>query len=148
MTASSRLQSKTYVLLAICILAGPFGNAMLGRGMKHFDGASVSLQTGIAIFSSPTIWLGIASLITFFVSYSVVLSWADYSFVQPASALSYLVVALLSWKLLGESISPMHWAGILVICLGVATVAGTSASTTGPAPDAPEIPVFDRRRTS
>jgi len=34
-------------------------------------------------------WLGIGSLLLFLVSFMVVLSWADYSFVMPASASSY-----------------------------------------------------------
>ena len=49
---------------------------------------------GLRVFASGTIWLGVASLITFFLAYILVLSWADYSYVQPASSFSYAVVAL------------------------------------------------------
>ena len=76
------------------------------------------------------IWLGIASLITFFVSYMLALSWADYSFVQPAASLAYGVVALLGYFLLGEHVSPLRWAGIGVICLGVFVVSHTAPRTT------------------
>ena len=51
---------------------------------------------------TPTIWLGIGALLTFFVAYMLVLSWADYSFVQPATSVSYAVVAFLSIFLLHE----------------------------------------------
>jgi hypothetical protein len=52
------------------------------------------LITTIVMVSPQLFWLGITSLTTFFVAYMVV-SWADYSFVQPASSLAYGVVALL-----------------------------------------------------
>jgi len=58
------------------------------------------------------------------------LSWADLSYVQPASAIGYAMVALLGYLLLGESVSPTRWMGVLCICGGVALVGGTDASTT------------------
>ena len=59
-------------------------------------------------YSLPTsVWLGVASLLTFFVANILVLSWADYSFVQPASSMAYGVVALLSIFVLGESVTPL-----------------------------------------
>jgi drug/metabolite transporter (DMT)-like permease len=88
------------------------------------------LHTALRIFTSGTIWLGIASLVTFFVAYMLVLSRADYSFVQPASSLAYGVVALLGYWMLGEKVSPLRWAGIAVICLGVFVVGRTSPRTT------------------
>ena len=55
---------------------------------------------------------------------------ADYSFVQPASSLAYGVVAVLGHLMLGERISPLRWAGIAVICLGVFVVGRTHPRTT------------------
>jgi drug/metabolite transporter (DMT)-like permease len=82
------------------------------------------------VFVTLPIWLGILSLITFFVAYMLVLSWADYSFVQPVSSVAYGVVALLGWLVLGEKVSLLRWAGIAVICLGVFVVSRTGAQTT------------------
>lgn len=67
---------------------------------------------------------------SFFIAYLLVLSWADYSFVQPASATSYAVVALLGHFALKETISPMRWLGVLVICSGVLVVGNTHPRTT------------------
>src|ERR1700757_1505950 len=131
MTQSRSLHLKTYLLIAVMIIAGPLGNVLLGKGMKHIDDITIwppsqLLHTGLNIFTSAFIWSGIASLVTFFVAYMLVLSWADYSFVQPASSFAYGVVALLSYLLLGESVSPLRWAGIAVICLGVFVVGRTN----------------------
>jgi len=89
----------------------------------------------LRILSSPSIWLGIASLLTFFVAYMLVLTWADYSYVQPASSFSYAVVAVLSYFILGDHVSPLRWLGIAVICVGVFIVGHTHPRTTEvPAP--------------
>lgn len=137
------LRLKTYLMILVMIVAGPFGNVLLGKGMKHAGALSLwpvpeLLHTALTVFSQPFIWLGIASLITFFISWSLALSWADYSFVRPASSLAYGVVALLGWLMLHERVSPLRWAGIGVICLGVFVVSRTPANTTRP--NAAELP--------
>src|SRR5271167_4916078 len=137
MTSHKRLHLKTYLLILIMILAGPLGNLMLGKGMKNIGKVTTKVSSPGelvhvlgTILSSGTIWLGIASLLTFFVAYMLVLSWADYSYVQPASAIAYGVVALLATLLLGEVVSPLRWAGIAIICLGVFVVGHTNPRTT------------------
>jgi len=119
------------------IIAGPLGNLMLGKGMKNIGKITTKVSSPgelvhvlARILSSGTIWLGIASLLAFFVAYMLVLSWADYSYVQPASAIAYGVVALLATLLLGEVVSPLRWAGIAIICLGVFVVGHTNPRTT------------------
>ncbi len=137
MTSHKRLRLKTFLLLLVMIIAGPLGNLMLGKGMKSIGKITTKISSPsdlihvlVRILSSGTIWLGIASLLTFFVAYMLVLSWADYSYVQPASAIAYGVVALLATLLLGEVVSPLRWAGIAVICLGVFVVGHTNPRTT------------------
>lgn len=135
MTPHKALHLKTYLLIAVMIIAGPMGNVLLGKGMKHigefaFWPPPELLHSGLRIFTTGSIWLGIASLIAFFVAYMLALSWADYSFVQPVSSLAYGVVALLGYWMLGERVSPLRWVGIAVICLGVFVVGQTNPRTT------------------
>jgi drug/metabolite transporter (DMT)-like permease len=135
MNQSRNVHLKTHLLLALVVLFGPLGNVLVGKGVKSV-GALNSWAPGALFnffwraFTTPTIWLGIASLLTFFVAYIVVLSWADYSFVQPATAISYAVVALLSSFLLHEIVKPMQWIGVGIICFGVFIVGNTSPRTT------------------
>ena len=136
-TVHKPLRLKTFLMILVMVITGPLGNVLLGKGMKHVGAVAVwppsqLLHTGLKIFASPSIWLGISSLILFFVSYMLVLSWADYSFVQPASSLAYGVVALLGYLILGEDVSPLRWAGIAIICLGVFVISHTAPRTTSP----------------
>jgi uncharacterized membrane protein len=135
MTPGSGLHLKTFFLLLIMVIFGPLGDVVLSKGMKdlgeipNWSPAELA-RLFVAIFTSGMIWLGIVCLIGFFIAYTLVLSWADYSFVQPASSFSYGVVALLGHFALGEAITPLRWAGILVICCGVLIVGHTPPRTT------------------
>jgi uncharacterized membrane protein len=130
----SGLKFKTYTLIFFVAVFGPLGNVFLSKGMKSLgaagDFAPSNLLHVISLGGSSTLWLGFACLVVSFASYMLVLSWADYTYVQPASALSYGVVALLGHLLLGEVVDPMAWAGVAMICLGVFIVAQTSPRTT------------------
>ena len=135
MKSSSSLHFKTYLLILIMVIFGPLGNVLLGKGMKRIGAASLgtpaeTIDLLARVLTSGTIWLGIGSLITFFVAYMLVLSWADYSYVQPASAVAYGMVALLAHFMLREVVTPMRWLGVLVICLGVLVVGHTPPRTT------------------
>jgi drug/metabolite transporter (DMT)-like permease len=135
MSTSSGLHFKTYCMLLIMVVFAPLGNVFLAKGMKNV-GATVSWAPSklphiiSLVLTSGYIWLGIASLLTFFVAYMLILSWADFSYVQPASSIAMLVVALLGYFYLGERISSLHWAGVVVICLGVFVVGNTPPRTT------------------
>jgi drug/metabolite transporter (DMT)-like permease len=136
MTPHKRLQRKTYVLLVLMVLFGSVGDVLLSKGMKQIGEVndwSFSALAGVfqRVFASPTIWLGVSCLILFFVGYMLVLSWADFSYVLPATATSYAIVPLLGYLLLGEVVSATRWAGVAFICLGVMLVGSTPPSTTG-----------------
>lgn len=131
----SHLHFKTYILIAIMVVAGPVGNLLLAESVRDighvkFWPPSQMLPVFLHVFSGLTIWAGIACQIGFIVAYMLALSIADYSYVQPAAALSYGVVAVLGYLLLHEKVSAMSWAGIAVICFGVAFIRNTHPRTT------------------
>src|ERR1700676_2013718 len=135
MTDSPGLHFKTFLLILMIVIFAPLGNVLLGKGMKtvgpatHWAAADL-WSVFVRIVSSGYIWLGVASLMTFFVAYMLVLTWADYSYVQPASSFSYAVVATLGYFILGETVNPLRWTGIIIICAGVFVVGHTQPRTT------------------
>lgn len=134
MAPRRNLQARTYLFLALMVLFGSVGSVLLGKGMKEIGGVSQWSATALAtaffkVFTNCWIWLGIGSQLIFLFSFLLVLSWADYSYVFPASAIGYALVALLGYALLGEKVSPVRWTGVGLICLGVTFVGRTRPDT-------------------
>lgn len=128
-----RLTFNQYLILAFVSVSVPLGDAALSRGMRSLPPISLAHPLSLigAVFT-PWIVLGIALLIGYFASYLTALSWADLTFVMPATALGNVFVALLAHYWLRESISVMRWMGIVMITVGVAFVAHGPANTTPP----------------
>jgi len=136
-SSDHRLTNKTSVALAVIVLSNALGNILLGRGMREVGDISsyspVDLFTsGVAAMANPWVLGGVALLIVFFVTHALVLSWADLSYVLLVTAIGYVLVALLSYLLLGEQISAQRWLGTLVITAGVMLVGSTPVSTRVP----------------
>lgn len=135
MKNSPAVHLKTYIFLLLIALFAPLGNVLLSKGMKGVGSAKnwqpqELLHVFTQVLRSRYIWFGIGCLLAFFAAYMLVLTWADFSFVQPASAFSYAIVAILGLLLLGEKVSALRWSGIAVICLGVLIVSDTHPRTT------------------
>jgi len=70
------------------------------------------------------------------------LSWADLTYVLPATSLAYVLVALVGHFRLHEVISPTRWLGIALIAAGVGFVAAGPSLTPSQQPrDADRNPV-------
>lgn len=88
-------------------------------------------SAGVRAMANPWVLGGVALLLVFFIAHAIVLSWADLSYVLLVTSIGYVLVALLSWLLLGEQLSPLRWAGTAVITGGVMLVGSTPVSTAG-----------------
>ena len=123
---------KTAVVLLLAMLAQAGGDVCLSRGMRLIAAANQLEESGlIGLISrgltSPPIWLGIGLLGVFFVLYAAALSWADLSFVLPATAFGYVLNVACGYYFLYEAVTPARWLGSLCICLGVVCVARSTA---------------------
>jgi drug/metabolite transporter (DMT)-like permease len=129
------MRVKTSLSILIMVILGPLGNVLLRKGMQDISAPTVWAPTVLVgsvvhVLGSATIWLGIACLTTYLLAEMVVLSWADYSYVQPVAASAYGVVTVLGYVVLGEKVSGLRWLGVFIICLGVLVVGRTSPRTT------------------
>jgi|SRR5579875_338972 len=112
------------------MLSAPIGDSFLARGMRQVGQVDLH-HLGLlwhALFN-PYVDLGIVLLIGFFASYTTVLSWADLTFVTPATAGNYVIVALLGHFVLHEHLSLTRCVGIALIMCAVGFVAGGPART-------------------
>ncbi|MGA3332810.1 MAG: EamA family transporter [Terracidiphilus sp.] len=118
------LSPRQYLILALVAVCAPLGDSCLSRGMTAMPSISLAHPGAlIAAVFTPWIAAGIALLIAFFACYLTALSWADLTFVRPATAFGNVIIALLAKFWLHEAISLERWAGIVLITLGVAFVA-------------------------
>jgi drug/metabolite transporter (DMT)-like permease len=137
--AQHRLTARQYLILALVALCAPLGDTCLSRGMTRLPAISIAHPASlVAAVFTPWIAAGIALLIAFFASYLTALSWADLTFVLPATAFGNVIVALLSRFWLQETVSMERWAGIALITLGVGFVAQGPSRTETASPGAEE----------
>ncbi|MFA7059320.1 MAG: EamA family transporter [Pedobacter sp.] len=124
---------KTLVVMLIAITAGAVGDIFLTQGMKSSgDLSAMGLrQIFDTVLKALTNWrliLGTAMQAVYFGLWLAVLSWEDLSVALPMQALSYIVVAFLAQWYLGENVSPMRWAGISLVCVGVVMITKSSGN--------------------
>ncbi len=121
---------RKYLVLAGVAVFAATGDAMLSQGMKQTGNISLHhLSTLIAALLNPWVSIGIILLLAFFATYMNALSWADLTYVLPASSVGYVLLALIAKFVLHEHVSMSRWLGIALISGGVGFVAAGPAAT-------------------
>jgi drug/metabolite transporter (DMT)-like permease len=121
-----------YLVLAGVTVFAASGDSMLSHGMQQTGAISLHhLAAVILALHNPWVAIGILLLLGFFTSYMVALSWADLTYVMPATSAGYVLLALIARFVLHEHVSVLRWLGIALITGGVGFVAGGPAITTG-----------------
>src|SRR5207244_3385065 len=95
---------KTAVVLILAIFAQVAGNICLSKGMHGIENESLQ-ATLLQIAQNPMIWLGMLGLAIFFVLYTAALSWADLSFILPATSFGYVLNVACANYFLNEHVS-------------------------------------------
>lgn len=114
-----------YLVILSIVFFGSIGDAFLARGMKHTGAIDIHhLGNVFVVLGNPFVIIGILFLLGFMWSYMTALSFADLSYVLPATAISYIVMVLLSIFWLHEHVSRQRWSGVAFIVTGVGMVAG------------------------
>jgi len=124
--------TRKYLVLLIVILCAACGDVTLSRGMRNFGAVTLAnLPRLYTALLDPWIVIGILMLIGFFASYLSALSWADLTYVLPATSLSYILMVLLAKFFLHEHVTALRWLGVALIVAGVGFVAGGPEATPG-----------------
>jgi len=90
---------KTVLLLAILSLCGALGDVSLAKGMKHIGALPTLRLRALLVFGrtmarTGAMRLGVLCLIVNCVTLVVALSWAEVSFLVPATALHFVLATL------------------------------------------------------
>src|SRR6266852_403299 len=129
----ARLRWKTRLFAAIVILSNAFGNFSLKWGMERQAALTLSPLDYIRAILSPWVMLGISLLILWLLTRMALLSWTDLSYVLPVTSLGYAASTLIGRFFLNEQITPLRWAGTLLIVGGTVLV-GMGSPHTGAEP--------------
>jgi len=129
---------KYLVLVGVAVFAAT-GDSLISRGMKQVGAVSLHrLPDIILVVFNPGVALGVLFLLAFFTCYMTALSWADLTYVLPATSISYILLTLIAKFFLHETISLSRWLGIVLISAGVGFVTRGPALTYRPHADSAE----------
>ncbi|GFO65565.1 EamA family transporter [Geomonas paludis] len=124
---------KTVVVMLVAVTAGTIGDLLLASGMKELGDISTMnlrgiMRVAVQALTTPKLVFGTAMLAVFFFLWLAVLSWEDLSVALPMQALNYILVAFLSQYFLQEVVSPMRWAGTVLVAVGVIMITKSSGA--------------------
>ncbi|MGA8152903.1 MAG: EamA family transporter [Terriglobales bacterium] len=130
---------RRYLVLAGVSIFAVTGDSLVSRGMKQAGSVSLhDLPSIVLVVFRPEIALGIFFLLAFFACYTSALSWADLTYVLPATSISFILLTLVAKFILHENVSLARWLGVLLISIGVGVVTQGPALTHPPQPRKPE----------
>jgi drug/metabolite transporter (DMT)-like permease len=118
------MNSWRYLVLLVLVIGSTLGDAFISRGMKQLGRITFSRWDDLLLaVTNPWVALGTLLLVLFFTSYLSSLSWADLSYIMPATAFGNVLTGLIARFALHERIPITRWGGILLITAGVGFIA-------------------------
>lgn len=123
--------ASALILILISTAFGVAGQTALKLGVDKpgmAESATGILPVISLIFKSPLVLLGLVFYALGALAWIAVLSRLDLSLAYPFLALNFVLVTLSGRFLLGETVPPLRWLGILVIIAGILLVAKSTGS--------------------
>jgi bacterial/archaeal transporter family protein len=119
---------RTVLTLAMLSFCGALGDVYLAQGMQQVGvlptlRLRALLVLGRTMARNGAVRLALLCMIANFVTFLLALSWAEVSFMVPATALHFVLATLGAKWLLHEHISRLRWCGTILVGLGVALLA-------------------------
>ena len=117
----------TALMIALVVLGGSIGDVLITKGMKQVgEIATLNWRELLRIagraLTNKWFLFGLFFMAVSFFSFLAVLSWADLSLVLPATSVSFVITTIGAKLILKEKISSVRWAGIVLVCVGVALI--------------------------
>lgn len=112
-----------FILVAMCIILGAVAQILMRTGMSQIGSIGgwskfLTPHTFQLMFTNLFVIGGLCLYAISSVLWLVALSSLNVSLMYPLLSLAYVVVAILSFFFLKESISLIRWLGILIVVVG------------------------------
>ena len=129
--------AKIFLILVIAAIVESIGVAFLSGGLKEIEGvkhvtAREVLRVAKSGVSNRKILLGVALEAAFFGALLYMLSQRDVSFVWPLTSLGFIFTTVAAATFLHEKVSPVRWAGVILIALGAGLTSYSEAAKAHP----------------
>jgi drug/metabolite transporter (DMT)-like permease len=115
----------TSLLIGLVVLGGSAGDVFITKGMKQVGEIStLNVRQLLRIFgraiTNRYVLVGVLFMSVSYFSFLGALRVADLSLVLPATSISFVITTIGARLFLKETITATRWAGILLVCIGVA----------------------------
>ncbi len=126
MTEATPAQRRFAIFLVFCVTLVNAGAQVLIKNGANALGHPTLLATGLAILTTPQLFLGYSLYALSMVLLVVALRHGELSAVYPVIALTFVWVTILSAAVFGDKMNAAKLAGIALICGGVAALGAGS----------------------
>jgi len=109
-----------YLHIGLTVILSAAAQILFKAGSDNTPGGTL---LGVSSLGSPMVWLGIGCMIASLFVWLQALRFVPLIVAFSLAAATQVVVPLGSWLFLGEQISLVRWAGILIVTLGVMIIA-------------------------
>lgn len=130
--------TKLVLFLLCALVLEAIGVVLLGKGLKQigeiqsYTAGEIGRLIGRGA-TNPWILLGTALETAFFVMLLVLLKRNDVSLIWPLTSLGFVLTALTAKFIIHETVSPLRWAGVVLIVIGAGLVAWSEKAKQRPA---------------
>jgi len=119
--------AKILIILVLALVVEAVGVVFLSKGLKEIgEVRQVTVREVASIIrrgaTNPSILLGVALEAAFFAGLLYLLSQKDVSLIWPLTSLGFVLTALSAKLILHEVVSPLRWAGVILIVIGAGLV--------------------------
>src|SRR5438874_13034894 len=125
--------AKLLTILLIGLVFESTGVILLKKGMTRIGQVNrISLEEVVRLVkagaTNPQILLGVFFEALFFLSLLVLMNESDISFLWPLTGLSFVFATFAAIWFLGEQVSVVRWAGVVLIMLGAGLISYSEQS--------------------
>jgi drug/metabolite transporter (DMT)-like permease len=125
---------RVVVAMTIAAVSAALGQTLVRRGMQQVGSLEDYGPLALVVYfwhaaTNLYVIAGTALNTVFYLLFLAALSWTDVTVALPMTAIEYGFAAFLAIFMLREQVSPLRWAGIALIIVGVILIARTGAET-------------------
>jgi len=129
--------AKLLLILLIGLIFEAAGVVLLKKGITQIgDVGTITPGEVVRIIkagvTNPTVLLGVFFEALFFACLLILMAKSDITFLWPLTALSFVMTTLAALLFLGEKVSPVRWAGVILIMIGAALISYSEHSKQKP----------------